>query len=390
VNRFLIFVAALVVTVGVAWWAGSRVVTPPKKVGTAVEPPPSFPDRDENETARRLLALLPRADEEKIREGRSAAIDYIRREVSNPALEPAEPPNDVAKNLEANGKTIASMRALLLSNPPPVWKQRANDLIDAPRIEFPLFMQVFTLLSADALAEQSRGNTAAAWADLGAMNVLTQSLWTRPESNAVLLALTGDRLLNAAASKLPPPAPAWWSEFATFDSRPNFVRAMQYEAWAMRAHAERYPAGDPDDEGDFDEVLRQAAEPMFQPIRMFEAEHRAKAIRELAPIVATAKPCDAIPNPEGARYWASSARRLHRFVIEREGVTRLHAARANTAVDATSACKGTRWEFKKTDKGFDLAFTGKLPEPETRVNVPMRFTVPPAPRSEDDGVTQRR
>lgn len=389
-KRFLLFVAALAVTVGVAWWAGSRVVTPPKKIGTAVEPPPSFPDREENETARRLLALVPRADEEKIRAGRSAAIDYIRREVASPALEPAAPPENVAANLAANAKAIASMRALLLSNPPPVWKLRASELIDPPMPEFPLFMQVFTLLSADALSEQSLGRTAAAWSDLGAIWVLAQSLASRPEANSVLLALTGNRLLNAAASKLPPPAPAWWGEFASFDPRPAFVRAMQYEAWAMRSHAERYPAGEPDEEGGFGETVRQAAEPIFQPIRVFEAEQRSRAIRELAPQVAVAKPCDAISEREGARYWSSSARRLSRFLVEREAVTRLHAARAGTPVDPTSACTAARWDFKKSEKGFDLAFTGKLAEAETRVNVPLRFTVPPAPRSKNDGIAERR
>jgi hypothetical protein len=389
VKRVLLFAAAVIAVVALVWFAGSRIVSPPKKVATNVEPPPAFPNRDENETARRLMALLSRSNEEKLRDGRGPVIEYIRREVASPAADPAAPPAEIVAHLASNAQTVAAVRALLLSNPPPVWKLRASELIEPPEPQFPVFMQIFTTLTADALNERSRGNTSAAWADLGALWVITQSLWSRPEANAVLLALTGSRMVNAAASKMPVPPPAWWNEFATYNPRPSYARAMQYEAWAMRSNAERYPAGEPSDE-QVQEVVRRATEPILQPIRMFEAESHARELHEIAHVVATATPCDDVPRSE-ARYWSLSALRLHRFLVEREGVARLLAARAGEDVDESSACLSQRWNYKRTPQGFELAFSGTLPRTETRINVPLRFTSPPeAAPLQNDRVPERR
>lgn len=382
--RIAIFAAALTIALVVVWAAASHVVsTPVVASGDAVQldVPRHFPDRNENETATRLLAIVAAVDNDDLRDGRSIAIEYIRREVASPAAVPAAPPPDVAKYLDKNAKTIQTLRALLASNAPPVWKQRANELLDRPEPEFGLHMTLFTLFAADALAQCNRGSATTAWTDAGAIWTLAASLWNRPERNSVLLALSGSRILGAIAIKLPAPAPRWWNDFVAFNPRPPLLRSMQYEAWSMRTNAERYPVGEPEEETGLREVARRAAEPLVRPIRVLQADAQARDARTVARALAVATPCDVMPDSARRIDLSVTIQRLNRFIIEREGVARLLAAEAHRArsgewpdrIDDRSACTNERWIYARSADGIELSFSGTVPPTQTRIVPPLRF-----------------
>ena len=76
-------------------------------------------------------------------------------------------------------------------------------------------MLVTDILVAHALAHHG-------WDDLGAAWEIQRELWQRHRTNA---AFRGSWLINAAARKLPPPAPRWFADFVDFDVRRAFVEA---------------------------------------------------------------------------------------------------------------------------------------------------------------------
>jgi hypothetical protein len=355
--------------------------------GVRVEPTPApdevhrrFPNHDESDSAARFLATITRFDEPDLRRQRVGAVEYIRREVASTVAASSAPPDGLARFLQRNASTLAILRAQLVSNPPPVWLQRADDLAETPQPDVILISHLFTTLAADALNEHSHRRDAIAWTDLGAIWVLAQSLWVRPEVPSVISALGGCRLIAAVASKLSPPAARWWRDFLVFDPRPPFARSLEYEAWALRMRAEKYPAGEPDEDSGFHEAMRTAAEPFLRPIRVMQADARVRDLRELARGIATADPCG--EPPRGAlRRWSGMLQRLDRFLLEREGVARLIEAereRARTGawpahVDARSVCRNAQWNYARKGDGVELSFRGAAPLPETRIVTPLRF-----------------
>src|SRR5207249_4526899 len=155
-----------------------------------------------------------------------------------------------------------------------------------------------------------------------ALPIFSRSLWRRPEISSVLVALSGSRMLVAVATKLPPPAPRWWNDFVLFNPRTLLLRALAYDTWAMRERAQRYPAGEPEDEIGLREAVRRAVEPVLRPIRVIQADERARQVQQLSRAIAVSDPCDPAPRVE-LRNWVSTVDRLNRFIIEREGVARL-------------------------------------------------------------------
>jgi hypothetical protein len=163
-----------------------------------------FPNRPENESATRLMATA-----ERLGDGRHNDADTIR-----------------------------TLRAEIISNPPPVWAQHVSDIHDPPMPPLGRHMRIFRLLSADATAQHESKNDRAAWADLHAIWILSRALWTRPEAWSINTAATGTRIVIDVAAKLDQPRPAWWSELTTLDVRRPLVRSIEYEVWLMRERAE--------------------------------------------------------------------------------------------------------------------------------------------------------
>ena len=156
-----------------------------------------FPNRVENESATRLMATA-----ERLGDGRHNDADTVR-----------------------------TLRAEIISNPPPVWAQQINDIHRPPTPPLGRHMRVFRTLSADATARHASGDDRAAWADLHAIWILSRSLWARPEAWSINTAATGTRIVITVAATLAPPRPAWFAEVTTFDVRRPLIRSIEYEAW---------------------------------------------------------------------------------------------------------------------------------------------------------------
>ena len=134
----------------------------------------------------------------------------------------------------------------------------------------------------------------------------------------------------------------------------------------MRERAQRYPAGEPEDEIGLREAVRRAVEPVVRPIRVIQADERARQVQQLSRAIAVSDPCDPAPRVE-LRNWVSTVDRLNRFIIEREGVARLLHIEQQQTIDPRSACRHGGWRYRRTPVGFELAFTGNAPVTQTRI-----------------------
>ena len=139
-----------------AWLGGSRALT---GATLAVDWPSrnfaaQFSDRDENDSATRLLSIVERFGDD---------FGTIRRGVV--------PTGFLAKHANA----IRTLRAEIVSNPPPVWPLQISEILEPPVPPLGTHMQLFQLLAADAIAQHDGENERAAWTDLRAAWVLAVS-----------------------------------------------------------------------------------------------------------------------------------------------------------------------------------------------------------------------
>ena len=195
--------------------------------------------------------------------------------------------------LDKYAKTIGTLRAQIVSDPPPVWASDPRDILEPPMPPVSEHRWLFQILGADAIAQHRRGNDAVAWADLHAIQILGRVLWDRPEWWCIGTAAFGNRMMMTVAASLNSPPPAWWAEAAAFDVRPAVRRAIEYEAWGIRERASRYPAGESD--GSFlDDTLRDTAAAIIRPFRLMQSSVTIEHLHELANAVAKAGPCDRV------------------------------------------------------------------------------------------------
>jgi hypothetical protein len=104
-------------------------------------------------------------------------------------------------------------------------------------------MRVYVAAAVETLAvlalERARaGDGAAAWDDVHAMWILSSALSRQPLAFSKELAQELERLANAVARKLPPPAPPWLEEMTGRDPRPDAAASLQAETalWEPRRH----------------------------------------------------------------------------------------------------------------------------------------------------------
>ena len=243
-----------------------------------------LPNRAENASASRLMATVSRFG------------DDLRRSRPTPEF------------LEKHGNTIRTLRAQIVSNPPPVWASSATDVLDPPMPPVSVHRWLFQIFAADAIAQHRRGSDAAAWADLHAIEILSRALWERPEAWSIGAAAFGNRLITTVAASLSSPPPAWFAEAAAFDVRPPLVRAIEYEAWALRERADRYPAGESDGSF-FEDTLRDVAAPILRPLRAVQSSVAIQRLHEVAEAIEKAGPCDRI-KVAAAPEWSAFAQRV--------------------------------------------------------------------------------
>jgi hypothetical protein len=179
--------------------------------------------------------------------------------------------------LQKHANTIRTLRAQILSEPPPAWALDANDMLEPPYPPLRMHMRLFSIFAADARAQR---NSAAAWADLHAIWILSRSLLQRPENISLRVALIGRRRIDVVAGELKSPKPQWWREYESFDLRTPQARSLEYEAWLVRAWADRYPLGEPD--GSLFDDVRAVAAPFVRPIRLLQANLAIERMRREA------------------------------------------------------------------------------------------------------------
>jgi len=173
------------------------------------------PPQAENASATRLMATFERFGDD---------VSTIRR-----GRVPAE-------FLQKHANTIRTLRAEIVSDEPPIWTFDSSDILQSPDPPLRTHIRLFSILGADALAQK---NSAAAWADLHAMWILSRSLLQRPESLSIRIGLLGRRRVDAVAALLGPPLPAWWREYKSFDTQTPAARADVYDARMLVAELKR-------------------------------------------------------------------------------------------------------------------------------------------------------
>ena len=352
-RKTLAILAAIGAGVVIAWLTGSRALSGSTLLVAwpSVDFARQFGNRQENESATRLMATAERFGDD-LAISRPALSDYIRKPTGAP------PPF-----LLKHANIIRTLRAQIVSNPPPVWTLNSDDVLEPPVPPLGLHMQLFHLLAADALAQHGSGSDAAAWTDLRAAWILSRSLWERPEIMSIATAMVGSRAVAAVAARLDPPLPTWWSDAAAFDMRGSLLRSIEYEAWVTRARAERFPVGEPDGSR-FDDAIRRLAAPIVRPIRVAQASIHVGRLRTTADAIAKSDPCQPFVLAEMPD-WAAFVRRFNRFRIEREGVDKMLALRTTGTWSPSSQCREGRWSYD----GNTLAFHGPLPPATSRVTI---------------------
>jgi hypothetical protein len=231
---------------------------------------------------------------------------------------------------------------------------------------------------------------------------LARGLLAQPDSWSLYNALSTAQMLTGIAAKLAPPVPLWWRGFLTFDFDRASTAASQYEAWRTLTFTEHYPAGEPDDGNAVHEMVRRGAEVVVGPFAIEHAQRTASAMRRRAIQLSRTPPC----GNRGNEY-EPLPRRLGRFTIEREGVTKLlllQEARLATGVwPATlpgidhSQCVGHTWQYGLSKDGtMRLALTPAMPSRpsrETRLLLPLAYERPSEagkPRGEHFRLTEPR
>ncbi|PYQ59959.1 MAG: hypothetical protein DMF58_09760 [Acidobacteria bacterium] len=246
-----------------------------------------FAPRSENASATRVLATAERFGDD---------LATIRRGNVPPAF------------LEKHASVIQTLRAQIISNEPPVWALDIDDIVGPPSPPFRTLLHIFAVFDADALAQR---NTAAAWADLHAVWILSRSMWQRPDTISIAVALNGSRIIAASRPKIGPPLPAWWSEFKSFDVLAPLLHATEYEAYTTRLRAERYPLGEPDVWG-IGDPIRYLVAPFVRPIRIAKSTVAIGKMHEIAMKEMNADPCTPFVI-EGMPEWSGFVQRFNDY-----------------------------------------------------------------------------
>ena len=217
-------------------------------------------------------------------------------------------------------------------------------------------MLVTEILVAHALAHHDWDDLQAAWEN-------QRMLWQRQRPQCAYAALHGSQLINAAARKLPPPAPRWFSDFSNFDARRAFA-----EAWI--ADASRAIDAPEDKDADlFDrlgEVYLQA---------MGNDWKHAMAIASTA--MAASRACDTDPREYDDRFrdslalWNAARWRFRpmgdvwhvvaRFTAERELTERILETRAGGKPSTSSRCSDGSWIVTPGHVRFSKRIEGTVP-----------------------------
>lgn len=261
---------------------------------------------------------------------RTAISDYVKTQFERSGDAIDAPPPPAAHYLAENEQALNAVRDHLLSGTPIVWETNISEGFEAPIPNSAGHMNLQKILAARAL-DKARRNDPAAWDELHASWKLNRVLWQRPDLISIVVATASTRMSNAAARKMPLPAPAWFQETLTFDYLGAMAASQQAEAWMIHRAMPVTVS-----------YRLQGAE-YLDVMRKYTAEAtRSRACSSISPQFNTARESlvtmnVAVPNLIGAWH------HLLRFRAELEATERILQLRAGRTPSTRSQCSDGTW-----------------------------------------------
>jgi hypothetical protein len=340
----------------------------PLNLGKVADAPKHFPPTKDNEAALKLIQLASDAQVDlrgtRSRRGvggvrddlREVFTEHVRKSLEEPgdAIEAASP--EVTRYLTDHAAALDAIRDLALSGQPIVFESDIRHGLDRPAPPEgeqpaepkPLGPNIFGLQQlqrafvARALTLARNGDPAA-WNELRAAWELTRPLWSRPEPGLMLGASTVARMVNAAAGKMPLPAPAWLAELDTHPYELRLIAAQQAEAWR-----EKNPG--------LAERLRGMAWAILEAKACDTSSEQFDAVREKL---------GARAEPNLVRDWS----RFLRFRAEREARRNVLLLRSGQPPVPTSQCSDGSWEVTPTS----FRFTREIKVEYPQIDYPLEY-----------------
>lgn len=334
----------------------------------------------ENDSARMLHQLVAPVDMASRGEGQKAGVRAVRGRLGdiatilNQANSEIPLPADVEAFLQQQRPGLDQFRELLRKGPAPQWARDDSALERAPCPNLLELMFMQKVLAADALSAEKRGDHDKAWQTLEAQWVLARALWSRPELISNLIALASTRMINAAARKLPAPAPIWWREVEAFDVDRNLQQTMEYEKWQMtqRVMSKERGAG----------PVQRLGVLVSGPIERYLASNIFDYYDELGK-----KPLDCRefkPGPDAGDHFLSRLgvgsslngvrTRFARFILERELSSKVlalkEARRSGHQIPDVSPSRCGTWQMANVDGRIKIRYAGVVPQTVSPI-VPM-------------------
>ncbi|MFP5247492.1 MAG: hypothetical protein ACLGH0_12430 [Thermoanaerobaculia bacterium] len=364
-----VLVTLLLVVFTVADTTAKRAVTTPWPggLGSLASVPSQFPPRAQSAAATQLVALaaplgidFTPAKKWTPPSALQATADYVRQEQASASSAIAPPPDEVARYLAEHATELDAVREHLLRGGTVEWPLDLTQGMQAPIPNLLAHMHLGRVLIARGLATRSWEELHAAWA-------LTQSLRSRPELITQLIALAIARGVNAAAWKLPPPAPPWFAELRATDHERLLARGMQAETWMAWANAKQtripftrlFLGSTLNQQREMVAVLLATHECGFEVGQFFAGQiARLGRWNVFGRIF--------VPN------LASAWRRAFRYRAEREATMNALRIIAGQSIDERSACSDGTWTFVNGT----LAFSRELPKGgEQETDMPLALRV---------------
>jgi hypothetical protein len=340
-KKALIIVAAILVAIALlisflwSFRAEDAVATSagrpwPGGMGALSSAPSRWPSLKANEASVKLTALagaLPQND---------AVGAFVERELGRGDLAIGEPPAMA---------DVSAIRELLLEEPV-VWLSEegiggGNESTGRRAMQ----MNLGRNLVASALVK-ARANDPAAWEDLHAAWRLARSLDGHPQMMAQTAALSIARMVNAAAWKMPLPAPSWFAELQQRDNVPPLLAAFHYLAASYTTDGmQLFPTKFLANSVEHDRLI---AEELFRTTQCDVNMRMNKLGTDLSFI------------------W----RRAFRYRAEREATANALRVREGKPIETTSRCSDGGWAFD----GTTLRFSREIPTgpPDTPMPLVLR------------------
>jgi hypothetical protein len=332
-KKVLVVVAVVVAAIALVAWVISWFRAPEAVATSAARPWPGgmgtldsvakrFPPQQGNAGSVKLTALANALPENE------AVGDFVAGEIARGELTIGEPPAL---------PDVAAIRELLL-RASVVWEREegiggGNEMNARRTVQ----MTVARALVASALAK-ARANDPAGWEDLHAVWKLALSLDGHPQMMAQTAGLSMARMINAAAWKMPLPAPAWLGELQARDSLRPLLEAYQHQtASYWKDGAQMFPTKSLATSVEHDRLI---AEELFNATR-----------------------CDVNVRMNDLGTDLSSVwRRAFRYRAEREATANALRVREGKSIETASRCSDGGWTFDGTTLRFSRQIATAAPD----------------------------